>query len=130
MSITFLMMSLLWDLFGPSPPIVVSEDTTVITSPLTKAGLPDFEKFLRDFGRAGVTVENNAAVPFWQAVWPGGLLEEDQLLLSQTLGFEHMPSPNPSRDLLHRDMRKAITAYLTEQYDVVSLMKKKRTLER
>ena len=52
-----------FQLFGPSPPIVVSEETTYITEPLADDGLPDYAGYLLAKGREGVTVENNAAVP-------------------------------------------------------------------
>jgi hypothetical protein len=66
----------LFQAFGPSPPIVISKKTTVITTPLRADGLPDYQKYWRDFGREGVTPENNGAVLFWRAVWPGELGQE------------------------------------------------------
>ncbi|MEX2092091.1 MAG: hypothetical protein WD971_05410, partial [Pirellulales bacterium] len=60
----------LWQLLGPTPPIIVSKETTFITAPLRTDGLPDYIKYLRDKLRDGVTAENNAAVLMWQAFGP------------------------------------------------------------
>ena len=68
------LLLLLWfffQLFGPSPPIIVSPSTTYITEPLSKGGLPDYEQYVLEMYRKGVTPENNAAVLIWPALWPG-----------------------------------------------------------
>lgn len=61
----------LWQLLGPSPPIIVSKETTHITAPLLPSGLPDYRKYVEQQLRDGVTLENNAAVLMWQAIGPG-----------------------------------------------------------
>lgn len=61
----------LWQLFGPTPPIIVSKETTYITEPLLPNGLPDYRKYFEQRLRDGVTLENNAAVLMWQAIGPG-----------------------------------------------------------
>jgi hypothetical protein len=92
---TIVLLLLFWfvfQLFGPSPPIVVSPQTTYITKPLRDDGLPDYEKHLLDQLRDGVTPENNAAVLLWQAMWPGGLKPEHQPLIARELGLKKLPS--------------------------------------
>lgn len=48
--------------------ITISPQTTYITSPLKPDGTPDYLKYLDDKNREGVTPENNAAIPFFQAI--------------------------------------------------------------
>jgi hypothetical protein len=94
--LTGIIVAFLYQLFGPNPRIVVSEDTTVITSPLGDDGLPDYQAYWRELGREGVTHENNGAVLFWQAVWPGDLKSQDRRLVSEALGFENEPDASES----------------------------------
>ncbi len=53
--------------------IVVSKETTHWTEPLDDNGLPDLRAILLESRRAGATPDNNGAVQFWQAIWPGDL---------------------------------------------------------
>jgi hypothetical protein len=78
-------------LFGPDPPIIVSRETTFITSPLRQNGLPDYEKYVLDLSREGVTPENNAAVLLWQALWPGELDPKYFAMMADELGLEKIP---------------------------------------
>src|SRR3712207_869637 len=66
----------IFQLAGPSPKIIISKQTTYITSPLRPSGLPDYEEFLRQKLRDGVTPENNAAVLLIQAMWPSEISPE------------------------------------------------------
>lgn len=43
------------------PPILISRETTYITSPLTRDGLPDYGTFLNQRGDAGIALADNAA---------------------------------------------------------------------
>jgi hypothetical protein len=43
------------------PPVLLSRETTYITSPLTSEGLPDYGTFLDSRGDAGIPLEENAA---------------------------------------------------------------------
>jgi hypothetical protein len=67
----FFLAWFLWQLFGPSAPIIDSKETTHIVAPLRPDGLPDYVTHLSDKSRAGVTQENNAAVLMWQVFGPG-----------------------------------------------------------
>ena len=69
------------------------------------------------YGREGVTFENNAAVPFWQAIWPGELSSEHWLPLSEALGFDRIPSPsNTLQDPMGKMVRELVGLWLTQQY--------------
>jgi hypothetical protein len=107
----------LFQLFGPNPAIIISEDTTVITSPLRADGLPDYQKYWRDFGNEGVTPENNGAVLFWRAVWPGELGGEDRQHVCDALGINPMPVEHESlQDPYGSVSRHQVAFWLTEQY--------------
>lgn len=43
------------------PPILISRETTYVTSPLTRDGLPDYGTFLNRRGDAGIALADNAA---------------------------------------------------------------------
>lgn len=76
----------------PGKPIVVSHDTTYITSPLLPNGLPDYEGYLLEKYRAGVTPENNAGVLLFQAFWPGELEPNDYRAVCDELGLDAVPA--------------------------------------
>ncbi len=77
-----------YQLVGPSPGIVVSKQTTWLTEPLADDGLPDYATWLLDQQREGVTPDNNAAIPFLQAMWPAELLPEHQGVICDEIGME------------------------------------------
>ncbi len=81
----------LYQLFGPNERIIVSPETTVITEPLRTDGLPDYARYFYELGSEGVTPENNGAVEFWQAMWPGDLSREFWLPMCDALGMERVP---------------------------------------
>lgn len=91
-------LALLWlvyQLVGPSPPVLVSKETTYITEPLGRDGLPDYGAVMMEGMRAGVTPENNAAVLVWRALWPqgGGQHFQNAELLCREIGLRPMPQP-------------------------------------
>jgi hypothetical protein len=107
--LTGIIVAFLYQLFGPNPRIIVSQETTVITSPLGTDGLPDYQRYWQDRGREGVTHENNGAVLFWKAIWPGELDAEERLLLAEALGFEQEPEESKSLQTPYsRGVRDAI----------------------
>ena len=114
---TGIIVAFLLQMFGPDPAIVVSPETTVITSPLLPNGLPDYQQYWRDLGREGVTFENNAAVPFWQAIWPGQLGPQDWQPMAKALGFDQVPdSSNSLQDPFSKVARDFIGFWLTQHY--------------
>ncbi len=78
----------IYQLLGPNPQLVIAEDTTWLTEPLADDGLPDYAKWLLDKQREGVTPENNAAIPFLQAMWPAEIDEEHQKLVCDEIGMK------------------------------------------
>ena len=83
---TLFMVWFIWQLFGPNPPIIVSEETTYITEPLRPDGLPDYEQYLLDLCRESVTPENNAAVLMWLAFPSAEIRRSDQSVLAKEFG--------------------------------------------
>lgn len=115
---TIMFITLLCQLFGANPPIVVSKETTVITTPLAADGLPDYQAYWRDRGREGVTPESNAAVLFWQAIWPGELEEEYRPLIMEALGLEKEPDAAESLQMPYsRQVRDAVIRWAVKERD-------------
>jgi hypothetical protein len=79
-----------WSLFGPNPPLVVSKQTTYITSPLRPDGTPDYEAYLLSKQNRKLPRQENAAVVMWQLQGPGSSYDrvdaEEWRLLEQELG--------------------------------------------
>jgi len=71
-------------------PIVVSRETTYITSPLTPDGLPDYGTFLDQRGDAGIALADNAAPPLLEIVG----IEIDTATRGR-LGLPETPSIGP-----------------------------------
>lgn len=88
-------------LFGPNPPVAVSRQTTYITEPLRPNGLPDYEQYVLDQYREGVTPENNAAVLLWQALFPADVQPQHFAAVATELGVEQIPSPDEALVSLH-----------------------------
>lgn len=78
-------------LFGASPRIDVSPQTTYVTTPLRADGLPDFEAYIRDRARSGVTPQNNAAAVIWPMDWPGELSPPQCPPVAKELGIDAFP---------------------------------------
>jgi hypothetical protein len=55
----------------PRVAITISKETTYITGPLRPDGYVDYVAAMNERASKGVTPENNAAVPFLRAMWPG-----------------------------------------------------------
>jgi hypothetical protein len=85
-----------FQLFGPGPRIIVSPQTTYITKPLGKNGLPDYEQYVLELYREGTTPENNAAALIWPALWPGELGAADYAAVAAELGLKQIPSRKDS----------------------------------
>src|SRR3954454_6659910 len=103
--------------FWPEPPIVVARDTTYITEPLRPNGLPDYEKYILEQSRKGITPDNNAAVLIWQALWPNSLEARDYESMKAELGLKEMPSPHDALQLVYGDAnKKRVKRWLREQH--------------
>ena len=78
LSVPVLVGCFVFSVFGPNPRLRVSEETTHIVSPLGADGLPDYGKFILSRMPSDVPPDENAAVLYWEATWPGELATEDQ----------------------------------------------------
>jgi hypothetical protein len=111
-----LLLLFLYQLFGPNPPISISKQTTHITEPLGPDGLPDYEQFVLDISREGVTPENNAAVLLWQALFPGEVDPQFHAALAAELGLEAIPSEEEALTALsHATTEARIAAFLKKR---------------
>jgi type II secretory pathway pseudopilin PulG len=108
----------LFQLAGPRPKIVNSRQTTYITSPLRPTGLPDYEEFLRQKLRNGVTPENNAAVLLYQAMWPSELSPQHYQAVATELGLSEIPSADSALRYVYGDENlKRIGGWLPKPAD-------------
>ena len=112
----FILILFVFQLFGPNPPIVVSKQTTYITEPLGPNGLPDYEKYLLEQCRKGVTPQNNAAAILWPALWPGELDPPQYATVATELGLDHAPSTKDAVTKLYGGAtQEEITKWLQKQ---------------
>jgi hypothetical protein len=103
-------------LFGPSPGIIVSKQTTHITEPLTAGGLPDYSRFYLERSRDGVTAENNAAALILPALWPAEYAPAQFAAVAAELGLAEIPTPADTLVRLHDNANRAhITDWLRQQ---------------
>ena len=86
-----LVLLFLFQLLGPSPPIKLSRQTTFITDPVQPNGMPDYERFLLERMRDGVTPQNNAATLIWPTLWPGELQPSEYEIVAAELGLTGVP---------------------------------------
>lgn len=77
---------------SPKPLVTISAATTSITQPLRDDGYPDYIAALNQAISAGVTNENNAAIPMMQAFGPSMLLEAMQEPFFTMLGIDPLPA--------------------------------------
>jgi hypothetical protein len=73
------------------PHFTLSKQTTYITEPLRADGYPDYVAALNQMLSKGVTPENNAAVPFWQAMGPAEISKGARERFFQLLGIPPLP---------------------------------------
>jgi len=106
----------LYQLFGPNPPIVVSKQTTYITAPLKKDGMPDYLAYFLDALSEGVTPENNAATLLFAAIGPIDTDSDQVDALAKALGLDATPTKQTSlRPLYSVPNRKRVAAWFHEQ---------------
>jgi hypothetical protein len=87
--------TLLWGLFGPEPPIIVSRETTYITEPLRPDGMPDYRAYVLDRMYPRVPPEENAAVAVLHATWPMQFKPTQLAALCKALGISDTPPESP-----------------------------------
>jgi tetratricopeptide (TPR) repeat protein len=75
----------------PKVAVSISKETTYITEPLRKDGSVNYIAALNERTRQGVTLENNSAVLFWQAVGPAEIWEEIRDEYFKMLGIPTLP---------------------------------------
>lgn len=89
-----------WFILGPPRRLEISPETTGLTKPLNADGQVDYVAAVLEARRAGVTPENNAAVPLARATWNTvALSPEAQEYLCRELGI-----PKPDRKGLDVDL--------------------------
>jgi type II secretory pathway pseudopilin PulG len=86
-----LFLGFIFQLARPNSGVTISKQTTFITAPLRRDGLPDYEQNVRQKMSEGVTPENNAAVLLVQALWPSELQPEQYELVLKELGLGETP---------------------------------------
>jgi hypothetical protein len=113
----FLLLALLFllQLFGPNPPIAVSPQTTFITEPIGPDGLPDYERYVLDLSRDGVTPENNAMTLLWPVLFPAEVQPEHFAAITMELGLEQIPSKEDALEPLHSDTNRGRVAALLKE---------------
>jgi hypothetical protein len=79
------------ELLKPRPKITISKETTYIEGPLGPDGYIDYAAALNERCRKGVTVENNAAIPFWQAIGPKEIDPKVRPRFFKLLGIPPLP---------------------------------------
>ena len=114
-AILLLVCLFLFQLIGPSPPIIISKQTTYITDPLLPSGIPNYEEYLRRKLREGVTPENNAAVLLFEALWPSELDPSQYKAVARELGLKEIPSAEFAMKSPHGEAnRKRVAAWMPQ----------------
>lgn len=115
-----LFLLLIWflcQLFWASPAVVVSKETTHITEPLRVDGQPDYERYLLNLYREGVTPGNNAALLIWRATWPGSLKPEHFQIVAKELGLDEIPSAESAIETFEGDVnRQRVVAWMKSKH--------------
>src|SRR5204863_8463488 len=104
----FVLLAILffYQLFGPNPAIEISRQTTRITGPLRSNGLPDYQKYVVDRWRDGVTTENNAATLLWPAICTTGLDPQDYAAVSAELGLKTILSKDDAIEPIDKRIQR------------------------
>jgi hypothetical protein len=111
-----LLLLFFYQLFGPNPAIFVSKQTTFITEPLAANGLPDYEQYVLDISREGVTPENNAVALLWRALFPGEVDPQFHAAVAAELGLDEIPLEEDALTPLHHATnQKRIADFLSHQ---------------
>ncbi|HEX3602081.1 MAG TPA: hypothetical protein VHU84_18145 [Lacipirellulaceae bacterium] len=106
-----LLLLFCFQLFGPNPRIIVSPQTTYITDPLRADGLPDYEKYVLNLYRNGVTPENNAAALLWPAIGPSDLGPAENALVCAELGLGGIPQESEALAPIDTHIKRTIAQW-------------------
>jgi hypothetical protein len=99
------------------PRIIISKETTYILEPLRPDGYVDCIAGINQWCSAGVTPENNAAVPLLRAVGPKSIAIATRKRFFQLLGIPDLPEEGPylvAIEDIHLHDRGAYPATLCE----------------
>lgn len=94
----------------PRLAVTISKETTRITEPLREDGYPDYVAALNQIASEGVTPENNAAVPFWQAMGPKEINSDIRERFFAMLGIASLPEDGQYYVSLEEHARKPAPA--------------------
>jgi hypothetical protein len=100
----------LHQLFGPNPKLIISKQTTYIAEPLRIDGWPDYEEYVLEQRRNGVTPENNAGTLLIPALWPANLDADQYQRVVAELGLKEIPQAKDA--LQHCSMTTSKNAFL------------------
>ena len=109
-----LLVFFLFQLFGPNPRIVVSKQTTFITEPLGPDGLPDYEQYVLNLLRDGVTPENNAVALLWQALFPADVDAKFHAAVAAELGLDEVPLESEALESYHSETMRTANCRVLE----------------
>ncbi len=99
----------------PSPPIRVSPQTTVLTSPLRPDGLPDYRAARMARYGQGTSTADNAAIPFWRAMGRGDWQPAEWQALQRELGAS-LAGPAANLGQLQERLKEPLTEWLQQQF--------------
>lgn len=105
---------LVWLIAGPSGPIIVSKQTTFLTTPLKPNGQVDYRQAIIDLQGKDVLPEENAAIPYLQATWPCDLGPEEQVLVCDRLKMP-LPAADGMKSIYNEELLTEITTRLNQQ---------------
>jgi hypothetical protein len=109
-----LVVFFVYQLFGPNPRIVVSKQTTFITEPLGPNGLPDYEQYVLNMLRDGVTSENNAVTLMWPAIFPADVDPKFHAAVAAELGLDEIPTETEALASYHSaEMERRLVEFLS-----------------
>jgi hypothetical protein len=115
-AVTLLLCLFFFQLFGPNPKIIISKQTTYITSPLRQNGFPNYAQYIIDASREGITPENNAAPLLWRAMGLGGIDAKDREAFAAELGItDDLLHDHPLQPFSSPKMNERVAVWLHDQ---------------
>jgi|GEM_PF-2353015 len=108
-------IALAFQWFRPSPAIQVSSQTTFLAAPLRSDGLPDFHLAKRLRQGHGIAPDENAAVPFWQAMGRPDFDADHWVALCRELQMQPADDDDGLNEL-EEQSRHAVEAWLENRH--------------